>query len=146
MNSIISISKKVKEYFSFLENEFGFIKTSEYQYVTEIHNEFVKNGLIIQIVYDGDIWMNILKPKFNIQILLNEEKRITDYDITNFKYYDVKNLDLDNSIWKSINSDKLSDKRLRYYSKLLQSNKEILNGNLKKLKWYFPIIRKLGFN
>jgi len=134
----------VNNHFGFLEKSFGFIKIPEYGYSRELHNDYVKDGLIIKIVYDGDYWVDILKPKIDTQDILKGVKHSTDYKFSDFNSYKLNNLDLDKSIWNSVSSDNFPDKSLWYYSKLLRENNEILNGNLKKLGWSYLILIKLG--
>lgn len=133
----------INNHFGFLEKSFGFIKIPEYGYSRELHNDYVKDEVIIKIVYDGDYWVDLLKAKINTKDILKGIKHSTDYELPDFERYKLSNLDLDKSIWDSVNSDNLPDKSLRYYSKLLQENKEILNGNLKKFSWRYLILRKL---
>jgi len=134
----------IKKHFGFLTAKFGFIKIPEYQYAREVHNDYVKQGLIIKISYDGGFNLDVLKPKFEMKDILNGKKRTTDYDITSFKDYDLKNLDLNKKIWNSVGSDNAPDKSLWYFAKLLKDNPKILIGNLKKLNWPYFILKKLG--
>lgn len=134
----------IDNYFSFLEKSFGFSKIPEYGYSRELHNDYVKNEIIIKIIYDGDYWVTILKPKINITDILKGDKHTTDYEFTDFDRYNLDNLDLDKSIWNSVSLQNSPFKKLVYYSKLLNDNSEILNGNLKKLGWTYMILTKLG--
>tara|TARA_R110002049_G_scaffold68166_1_gene176854 strand:- start:17190 stop:17636 length:447 start_codon:yes stop_codon:yes gene_type:complete len=134
----------IKKHFRFLTVNYGFIKIPEYQYVREVHNDYVKQGLIIKISYDGGFRIDILKPKFEMKDILDGKKWTTDYDITSFKEYDLKNLDVNKKIWNSVGSDNAPDKSLWYFAKLLKDNPEILTGNIKKLKWPYLILKKLG--
>ncbi len=134
----------IKKHLWFLTQKFGFVKIPEYSFVREIHNDFVKDGMIIKIVYDGGVWINILKPRFEIKEIITGEKKTTDYPITKFKQYNLKNLDIDKTIWNSVNYDNLTDKSLWYFSKLLRDNNEILDGNLEKLGWSYRFMKKLG--
>lgn len=134
----------IDNYFGFLEKSFGFIKIPEYGYAREMHNDYAKDGLIIKIVYDGDFWVDILKPKIDIKDILNGVKHTVDYEFSDFNSYKLSNLDLDKTIWNSLSSNNFPDKTLWYYSKLLREHTEILSGNLKKLSWSYIILRKLG--
>ena len=134
----------IDNYFGFLEKSFGFIKIPEYGYSRELHYDYVKVGLIIKIVFDGDYWVHILKPKIDTQDILKGVKHSTDYEFSNFNWYKLSNLDSDKSLWNSVSSNNFPDKILWYNSKLLRENPEILNGNLKKLHWSYLILRKLG--
>jgi hypothetical protein len=134
----------IDRHFGFLDKSYGFIKIPEYGYSREVHNDYVKDGLIIKIVYDGDFWVDILKPKIDISDILKGIKHSTDYHFSDFNLYKLSNLDLDKTVWNSVSSDNFPDKSLWYYAKLLRENNEILNGNLKKLHWTYLILRKLG--
>lgn len=136
----------MNNHFSFLTEKFGFIKIPEYNFVREIHNDYVKDNLIIKIIYDGGFWIYILKPRFDIKDILIGKKRTMDFDFSKFKQYDLTNLDLDKSIWNSISSNNFPDKSLWYYSKLLRENDEILNGKINKLTWMYGIMKKIGLN
>jgi hypothetical protein len=134
----------IDKHFEFLEKSYGFIKIPEYGYSRELHSDYVKDGLIIKIVYDGGYWVDILKPKIEISDILKGVKHTSDYEFSNFNWYKLSNLDLDKTIWNSVSSDNFPDKSLWYFAKLLRENNEILNGNLKKLHWTYLILRKLG--
>tara|TARA_R110002051_G_scaffold296083_1_gene362075 strand:- start:2116 stop:2526 length:411 start_codon:yes stop_codon:yes gene_type:complete len=134
----------MSKHFSFLTEKFGFIKVPEYNFVTEVHNDYVKEGIIIKIVYDGGYFIHVLKPRFDIKDIIDGKKRTTEFDFSKFKQYDLANLDLDGSIWNSVSSNNFPDKSLWYYSKLLMENHEILEGKLNKLTWTYALLKKIG--
>ena len=137
------LAKDIMKHFDFLVKDYHFIKYPEYRYVREIHNDFVRNDLIIKLHYEGSFELEILKPKINIQDILNQKKRTVDFDYNQFDRYDLKNLDLDKKIHNSVSSDNFPDKDLWYFAKLLKKNPEILDGNLNKLKWIFRLLKRL---
>lgn len=136
----------LNEHFGFLTDKFGFIKIPEYQYVYEVHNDYVKPGLIIKIIYDGGFWVNILKPNFSVEEIIKGEKRTNNYALNKYNLYNLKNLDLDKSIYNSVSANNFPDKDLWYFSKLLKENPEILNGNTKKLTWIYHLMKKIGIS
>ncbi len=136
--------KDLKKYFGFLEMEFGFRKIPEYQYVREVHNDYIKNDLIIKLIYEGSFWIEILKAKNVEPELINNKKTIIDFDYNYFKRYDLKNLDPSRKIYNSVSSENFPDKDLWYFSKLLKDNSEILNGDLSKLTLRYKYLKKFG--
>lgn len=125
------------KYFGFLIEKYGFVKLPEYQYFREVHNDFVGNEIIIKLNYEGSLLLEILKPKFDITEILNNQKRTVDYDYNSFDRYDLKNLDLKREIYNAVSNKNFTDNDFWYYSKLLEENPEILNGDLTKLKWKY---------
>ena len=137
------LSNNVMKYFGFLIEKYGFVKLPEYQYVREVHNDFVGNEIIIKLNYEGSLLLEILKPKFDIREILNKQKRTVDYDYYSFDRYDLKNLDLNREIYDAVSNKNYPDKDLWYYSKLLKENPEILMGDLTKLKWKYRFLKRL---
>lgn len=133
----------IMNHFDFLVQKFNFIKIPEYQFVREVHNDFVRENLIVKIVYDGNYFLEILKAKFDTHEIIAGKKRTVDYDYNNFYRYDLKNLDLNKEIYNSVSSGNAPEKELWYYAKLLNDNPEILKGNLTKLKWKYKILKRL---
>lgn len=133
------------KHFGFLVQKFDYVKLPEYQYVREVHNDFVGKNIVIKLSYDGSFMLEILKPKFEIEQLLNGQKRTVDYQYYSFDRYDLRNLDLNKEIYLSVSKDNFPDKDLWYYSKLLQENSEIVKGDLTKLKWTYWLLKRIGF-
>ena len=133
----------IDKYFSFLEKDFGFFKIPEYQYVREIHTDYMKGDLIIKLIYEGSYVLEILKLRRTEKALSSGQKRTVDYDYNDFKRYSLRSLDRSKRIYNSVASDNFPEKDLWYYSKLLSGNPEILNGDMKKLSGLLQIFRKL---
>lgn len=139
---MVNIDEVVEKYFNFLVIDFGFTKVSPYGYSRENHFDYIKENLIVKIVYDGDYWVSILKSKKTEVGLISEKKRTTDYDFRFFKRYDLRQLDLDKKIYNLVNVQMIKEKELQYYSDLLSQNPEILNGDVSKLTLRYVIIKK----
>ena len=137
------LSIEIMKYFGFLIEKYGFVKLPEYQYVREVHNDFVGNEMIIKLNYEGSLLLEILKPKFDITEILNNQKRTVDYDYNSFDRFDLKNLDLKREIYNAVLNKNFPGKDFWYYSKLLEENPEILNGDLTKLKWKYRFLKRL---
>jgi hypothetical protein len=139
------LTRDVMKHFDFLIDKFNYVKLPEYQYVREVHNDFIGQKIVIKLNYEGSFMLEILKPKFEINKLLSSVKRTVDYDYRLFDSYDLNNLDLDKEIYNSVSNDNFPDKALWYYSKLLKENPEIIMGDLTKLKWKFRLLKLLKF-
>jgi hypothetical protein len=137
------LANEIMKHFGFLVKEFNFIKLREYQYVREIHNDFVGKLIVVKQIYEGSFSIEILKPRFDIKELTEGKKRTIDYDYNDFERYDLTNLDLKRAVYNSIPGGNLPDKDLLYYSKLLDENSEILQGDLTKLKWKYRLLKRL---
>lgn len=138
------LSKDLNKYLGFLVEKFGYLKLPEYKYVREIHNDFVGKEIVIKLNYEGSFMLEVLKPNFKIENLLNGKKKTVDFEYSSFKRYNLRNLDLNKDIYNSISGDNYSNKDLWYFSKLLQENPDILEGDLTKLKWPYRFLKRLG--
>jgi len=137
------LANEIMKHFGFLVKEFNFVKLIEYQYVREIHNDFVGKFIVVKLIYEGSFSLEILKPRFHIKDLIEGKKRTIDYDYNDFERYDLKNLDLKTAVYNSVSAGNVPDKDLLYYSKLLNENSEILQGDLTKLKWKYRLLKRL---
>ena len=126
-------NKLILKYFNFLIEKHNFTLLPEYNYVWEIHTEFIGEKIIIKIIFDGSYFVEILKPKFDINKLIVENKRTIDYEYKNYEHYYLSYLDPDKKIYNSIPNKKFYEKNLDYCSTLLKQNKEIITGDLRKL-------------
>ena len=136
--------KELDKHFKFLETEFGFRKIPEYQFVREIHNDFIKDDIIIKLAYEGSFWIEILKTK-NIETeLVKNEKHTVDFNYNSFKRYNLQDLDSSRKIYNSVSSDNFPDKDLWYFAKLLKDNSEILKGDLSILTSKHKYLKMLG--
>ena len=138
--------KDLKRYFDFLVDEYGFIKIPQYQYGREIHSDYIKDDLIIKLVYEGSYTLEILKAGKIEPELLDHSKTTVDFDYSYFKRYDIAKLDPSGKIYNSVSSDNFPDKDLWYFSKLLKDNPEILTGDFSKFTWKYRLLKKLGMN
>ena len=134
----------IDKYFGFLEREFGFKKIPEYTYVQETHNDYIKNNLIIKIVFVGDYTVDLMKSRFAEKDLLEGKKKTIDYDYSLFKYYNLNQFMLNEKAYKSL--EKLNDsEKVRFYcSEILKNNHEILNGNTSKFSFFHRMLKKIG--
>jgi hypothetical protein len=83
----------IGKYFGFLVTEYGFTKIPEYSCVREIHNDFIKKDIIINIVYEGNYLIEVLKPERLDPELMNGIKKTVEYDSNFFKRCNLLNLD-----------------------------------------------------
>ena len=135
----------LERYFDFLL-KCGFKGPFSYSYIRELHTNYVKGNIIIDIVYDGGYWVNIYKTKKAILELELGTKRIVDLEFPEMKLYDLAGLDAKKQIYKSGYFNNNLEKQLCYYSKLLLDNPEILYGNLAKFNLINSLFRKLGLS
>ncbi|MDY0101826.1 MAG: hypothetical protein RBS07_02750 [Lentimicrobium sp.] len=68
----------IDKYFGFLERDFGFKKIPEYKYLREIHNDYIKDNLIIKLTYEGSYIVEMMKSKVVEKDLLDGNKRTID--------------------------------------------------------------------
>ena len=132
-------------YLSFLVSDYGFYKVPDYQLASETHTDYVNRELIIKVVYNGSYWIEILKPNFDINELVENRRKTIDFSSSKYRRYNLANLDLNKAIWNSVSSENFPDKELWYASKLLKDNDEILRGDLRKLNWMYRFKKKLKF-
>lgn len=135
------LSEVMEKYFGFLTSDHGFTKMPEYGYVREIHNDFIKKDIIINIVYEGNYSIEILKPERFDPELMNGIKKSVEYDYNFFKRCDLLNLDRSKKNVGLILSEQITERVLEYYSKTLKENLDILNGNFPKSSFKYNLIR-----
>jgi len=140
MMNMLSISDK---YFDFLLRT-GFKGPFEYNYVREIHTTYVKRNIIVNLIYEGSFWVYVYKTKKYIPELELGTKRIIDLDHSEYKSYDLFNLDPRRLIYNSVEFNNQIEKDLWFFSKLLKDNPEILDGNFKEFSVSKYILRKTG--
>ena len=61
MSSSEIFSDDILKHFFFLVDNYKFKKEKEYQYVREVHNDFIGEELIIKIYYDGHFFLDVKK-------------------------------------------------------------------------------------
>jgi len=131
------------KYFGFLLTEQHFKGPYTYNYVREVHTDYVKGDLIVKISYEGDYWVDIVKLKKPDPDIENGLKRAIDLDYSELKYYSLGQLDHKKKLWNSLSSDNFPEKRLRYYLNIIRQNPEILKGNLEKFTLRYKLLKAL---
>jgi hypothetical protein len=136
----LSISDK---YFDFLLR-IGFKGPFEYNYVREVHTEYVKGNIIVEIIYEGSFWVFVSKTKKTIPELELGTKKIKDLTYFEYKSYNLFDLDPKRRLYKSVYFNNSDEKDLWFFSRLLQDNPEILDGNFKKFNSIYYLLKKIG--
>jgi hypothetical protein len=132
----------IDKYFGFLERDFGFKKIPEYNYVREIHNDYIKNNLIIKIIFEGSYIVDLMKAKFADNDLFDGNKKTIDYDYSFFKYYNLNQFTGNKKTNISLQKKHDSENDLLYCSEILKNNPEILNGSTFKFSFIYRILKK----
>ncbi len=133
----------VDKYFNFLITEFNFKGPITYNFYREIHTDYIKDNIVVKIVYDGDYWCDLIKIKGGSKDILFREKRIVDIDREKLIYYEISDLDINRNLYHSIFIDDSSEKELWYYSTLLKKNPDVLNGDFRKFSFWSLFFNKL---
>ncbi len=134
----------VIKYFNFLVTDFGFMPPITYNYVREIHTDYIKDNIIIKIIFDGSYFCEIIKLKSLDHELLAGKKRSIDIDINDKKIYPLSMLDPQKKLYNSVSNDNFPDKDLWYCSKLIKNNPEILQGDFTKFSFTYRLLKKVG--
>ena len=135
---------------SYIEKHFGFLLekgfTGPFVYMDkrEIRTDFIKEDLIINVTYDGLYLVTLIKIKELNKEFESGKKRSSDLHLDEYDSYDLHVLDAKKKIYSSIICNDIYAKQLVYNSELLKRHPEILNGDLKKLKKRYQLLRKLG--
>lgn len=117
------LEEEINIYFNFLETEYFFKKLPEYNFVREVHNDFIKDNIIVKIIYEGDYYLKIIILNSIDMNLLNFSKKSIE-----LKKYEYKSYYLHELI-------KIRENTLNELSIIVKENHEILNGNFDKLKF-----------
>ena len=131
------------KYFEFLKH-YGFSDPIEYNYGREVHRDYIKGNLVISIAYEGSYWVEVIKTKITLPSLATGLTKIKDLDFKDKQFFDLTSLDSKKKLFNSINFDDEHEKNLLYYSSLLKSNPEILNGDLRKFTLTNRFLRLVG--
>ena len=134
----------INKYFNFLVTDFGFMSPITYNYVREIHTDYIKEDIIIMITYEGSYCCGIIKLKSIDYELLAGKKRSVDIDKNIERYYPLSMLDPKKRLYNSVSNDNFPDKDLWYCSKLIKNNPEILQGDLTKFSFTYRLLKKIG--
>lgn len=138
------LGNNIDKYFGFLERDFGFKKIPENTYVRETHNDYIRNNLIVKIIFEGSYIVFLMKAKFADKDLLNGKKKTIDYDYSFFKYYYLNQFAGNGKANKALVRGYDSAIDLLHCSEILKNNPEILNGNTSKFSFISRILKKIG--
>lgn len=139
----MNMTPVANKYFDFLI-DLGFKGPFEYYYVREIHTNYVKGNIVVNIMYDGGFFVWVIKTKKYIPELESGTKRLINLDYSEYRSYDLFDLDPGRHIYNSVEFNSQTEKDLWFFSKLLRDNSEILDGNFKEFNIFKYILKKTG--
>ncbi len=119
---------EVNNYFGFLVKEHGFIKIPEYNYVREVHNDYIKNDIVIKLIFDGDYIVEIIKLKHTDSDVLNFNKKSVELDYDDYRSYYLHDL------------KKLKTNSLEELSKTVKENIELLDFNIETFTIKYKVL------
>ena len=134
----------VQKYFNFLVTEYNFNKPVTYNYVKEIHTDYIKENIVVKIIYEGTYSCALIKLDKIDKDLLAEKKRLIEINYNSMTYYNLSELDRNKKLYKSVSKFNFPDKELWYYSTLLKNNSELLQGDFSKFSTINRFLRKIG--
>ena len=123
----------VDKCFGFVRN-FGFKGPFMYDYAKNLYHVYVKETLVISVVYDGKFWVDLIRLKKEFNCLESREMKLHEIASRFLRYYDLSVLDPRQKIFSSVDFIDHDDKILWYYSSLLAKNPEILEGDFSKFR------------
>ena len=130
---------QIKKHFDFLKQH-GFSGPYNHESSGISSINYVKEKIIIHIVFTGRYWCYIYKTKSPIDTILTGQSNVESIPRNEITVcHEISKLDLKRKIWNSVSKDNFPDKPLWYYSKLIIQNKEITNGDFRK----FSILYRL---
>lgn len=138
------LENSIDKYFGFLERDFGYKKIPEYNYIREIHNDYIKDNLIIKLIYEGSYIVVLMKAKFTDKDLLNGKKKTLDYGNSFFRCYYLNLFAGNGKANNTLANGYDSEKDLLRFSEILKNNPEILNGNTSKFSLLNRILKRIG--
>jgi hypothetical protein len=124
--------------------DFGFKGPFGYQNHNAFFKDFVKDDLVISIIFNGKYWVEFIKTVAIFPALATGEMKLFEIDQKQLQVFDLSVLDKRKRIFNSVEFIDFNDKILWYHSKLLKANSEILKGDLSKLqgkKGFFKLFR-----
>jgi len=144
----MSIDSVINKYFNFLVTDFNFEKPVIYTYIREQHTDYIKENIVVKIIYDGGYWCNLIRIKNPDQDFLSDKKRVVDFSFTELKYYDLSKLDEGKKLYDSVSEEHFpkKEKELWYYSTLLKQNPEVLHGDFLKFSLTYRLLKKFGLS
>ncbi len=116
------LEEEINICFNFLETEYFFKKLPEYNFVREVHNDFIKDNIIVKIIYEGDYYLKIIILNSKDKDLLSFIKNSTELKKQEYKSYYLHEL------------IKIKKNTLKELSTIVKENDEILKGNFDNLK------------
>jgi hypothetical protein len=143
LNHYELVDLQIERYLGFIP-KLGYKGPFVFNYVREVHINYVKGNLIIDIVYDGSYNIQLIKTKKTLPEIEQNKLRFTDLAFREYKTYDLTVLDYKKKIFNSVSFRDKDEKILWYYSHLLIKNRQILSGDLYKLSLRYQILRKMG--
>lgn len=114
--------------------DYGFHGPFAYQMNGAFYNDFVKDDLVISIIYDDRYWVEFIRTKDTFPGLNTGEIKLHQIDPKNLQFFDLTLLDRRQKIFNSVEFIDFDDKVLWYYSRLLRTHTHVLNGDLLRLK------------
>lgn len=130
---------QIKKHFDFL-TQYGF--SGPYNYETDYTSSinYVKETIIIHIVFSGRYWCYIYKTKGPIDAIRTGQANVDSIPRNELIVsHEISKLDSKRKIWNSVSEDNFPEKPLWYYSKLIIQNKEIINGDLRKFSIFYRL-------
>ena len=129
----------VRKYFSFVVDEYHFKQLPEYNFVREIHMQFIRDNIVINIVFEGSYVVEVIDTHKPIEALINGTKKITDFDYFKFRRYYISHLNIKShknySANLSIDYERDNPEiGLIRRSAFLKSYPKILEGELKGIR------------
>lgn len=128
------IESLTKKYFSFLVTDFGFKRIPEYQFVREVHQDYIKNDIAVKIIYEGSYIVEVLRNLESDSGIFSPEKRTVDYDQTQIMSIDITESKSSRRFHQINELVDEPEKVLDRCSRFLLSNPLILDGDLKGIK------------
>lgn len=129
----MSVINNIDKCFGFVR-EFGFHGPFAYHIDRAFYNDYVKDDLIISIIYDDRFWIEFIRTLEIIPGLNTGETKLHEIDPRRLQFYDLTLLDRKGRIFDSVEFIDYDDKILWYYSKLLRYHPPVLHGDLSKLR------------
>ncbi len=140
------ILTSIIKYFDFLEQRLSFTRIQEYNYVREVHTDYIKGNVILNISWEGSYSVTFFNvPSDVAEEIIAEKKKAAKIDYFSRYRYDLSKLDPGNRLYNSVSGDNFPDKDLWYYSTLLKRNPEILDGDMRAFQLYTRILNRLKF-
>jgi len=130
---------QIKKHFDFLKQD-GFSGPNNHESSDTSSINYVKETIIIHIVFTGRYWCYIYKTKRPIDSILTGQTNVESIPRNEIiACHEISKLDSKRRIWNSVLMDNFPDKPLWYYSKLINQNIEILKGDFRKFSFLYRL-------